>query len=311
MLRLLLPALVVKQYVAALSGSTQCPTEAKSFLSVKLAASKSSFSNQLLESRMERSTLLNSQDSWVANTGNTHTRTDPASDCFPAVFIVATGRSGSTSLLHMLNTIPGYKLKGENGGSWQLMYNLFRELQELRANSSKEQSGEPWLGIEEDVDLDEVLRGFRSLVLGELNPKTGARVTGFKEIRWDFDHKLADVELLLQAFPCSRVVLNYRMDTFYQAVDSQMVFPNGNAATMDTQTHLYANENRVVYEFHDRFPDRTFKLPVENFTVEAFNDLLHWLGEDEECRYVAVAHSNDMATGAEADGTDSDYISCD
>jgi len=46
-----------------------------------------------------------------------------------AVFVVATGRSGSTSLLRMLNDIPGYSLKGEDGGIWKrIISNMFFDL---------------------------------------------------------------------------------------------------------------------------------------------------------------------------------------
>ena len=55
------------------------------------------------------------------------------------VFILATGRSGSTSLMHMLNQIPGFYIAGENDGmtvSLREAYThaLAREADELPMN---------------------------------------------------------------------------------------------------------------------------------------------------------------------------------
>jgi len=50
--------------------------------------------------------------------------------------------------------------------------------------------------------------------------------------------------------------------------------------------------------------------PVENFTVGGFNDLLHWLGEDENCRYTDVAHMNDHGGISMADTATGTYLKC-
>jgi len=128
------------------------------------------------------------------------------------------------------------------------------------------------------------------LVLAHLAPTSGARVVGFKEIRWGFNSDLDDLELLFQVFPKGRAIFNHRDDTGQQAASRVKAF---NKKKNEESATDMENHNQAMERFHRRFPHRTFMFPVENFTVGAFNDLLHWLGEDENCRYTDVAHMNE------------------
>ena len=40
----------------------------------------------------------------------------------PALLVVALGRSGSSSLLRLLNAIPGYRISGETDNAWVFQY---------------------------------------------------------------------------------------------------------------------------------------------------------------------------------------------
>ena len=52
------------------------------------------------------------------------------------VFVLATGRSGSTSIWEALNSLPGVSLAGENQGSLEVSYMLLGRYTEARARES-------------------------------------------------------------------------------------------------------------------------------------------------------------------------------
>jgi len=94
------------------------------------------------------------------------------------LFILATGRSGSTSILEMVNAIPGYFLAGENEGIMSEFVNLMkhRERQKQLSNTVAWHSG--WVS---DQRLLCVLQDYARENIGwnGQHPHT----VGFKEIR--------------------------------------------------------------------------------------------------------------------------------
>jgi len=201
----------------------------------------------------------------------------------PAVFVVSTGRSGSTSALHMLNEIPGYDIKGENQGMWQTLMTMVDSRDEAYEHYGPADIYS-WTRSEAR-NRSEFLCGLQLMVLGELNPKADAKVVGFKEIRWNFEQNLTDLELLLEVFPSAKVVLNFRRD-----IEAQIESMKSTSGDFETQSLV--EETRAIKGFYAKHSDRSYMLRLEDFTVDTFNDMLHWLGEDEKCKYVAVADDN-------------------
>eukprot|EP00440_Ansanella_granifera_P073525 gb/GFBE01079784.1/.p1 GENE.gb/GFBE01079784.1/~~gb/GFBE01079784.1/.p1 ORF type:complete len:297 (+),score=54.81 gb/GFBE01079784.1/:1-891(+) len=206
--------------------------------------------------------------------------------CIPAVFVAGTGRSGSTTILHMLNLIPGYDLKGENNNMWGSLFTTYEE--RMKAYDKYGPVDVYSWHRSPERDMSGFLCGLQTLAVGELNPDMDARVVGFKEIRWAFDKDLADLGLLMQAFPCSKVVLNFRRD-----IESQIGSMSSTSGSFEDQ--LLRHETKEMLKFHVRHRDlnRTFLLPLEHFTVDRFNELLRFLGEDDHCHYVDVLHDNE------------------
>ena len=149
-------------------------------------------------------------------------RPDPlgvASRRYGYVFIATYGRSGSTLLMSLLNTIPGYRIHGEN---YNALYHLYRAASAIRTGRERwsgpdhlrPQSG--WYGIPdarpgafEQALLD-------SFVSHVLRPRRGDRVLGFKEVRYTEGHvpDLAEyLAFLRQAFPGCKIVFNHRDPT--------------------------------------------------------------------------------------------------
>lgn len=129
------------------------------------------------------------------------------------VFVMTYGRSGSTLLMGILNSIPGFLIRGENRHAMRHLYEFHRSGLVERARVDPErasQSTHPWFGIE-SFDEQASLRGIRDLATATLlRPEPDTRVTGYKEIRW-YDEDLPEyLGFLQQVFPGCRFVLNTR-----------------------------------------------------------------------------------------------------
>lgn len=206
-----------------------------------------------------------------------------SSDCTPAVFIVSSGRTGSTSILHMLNLIPGYDIKGGNMMLWPDVY----DMNKVREEDFKiyQHSGLYAWHHANGRNETELMCSMKMMLLGELNPSEHARVIGYKAIKWRFEEDLKDLELLMEAFPCAKVILSKR-----RSIDDQLLSQGEVFGSMD----YYATEhaNKAMDKFAKHHSDRSFSLDLEDFDVEHFNTLLGFLGEDDKCRYVDVVHDN-------------------
>ena len=102
------------------------------------------------------------------------------------VFIVTYGRSGSTLLQRILNTFPGYCIRGEN---WNTLFSLFQTYElSLKTLTEKGDSyrsdKDPWYGsnlVDADAFAKRLVDAF---VASILQPPEGAKAIGFKEIRY-------------------------------------------------------------------------------------------------------------------------------
>uniref|UniRef100_A0A7S3PHM8 Uncharacterized protein n=1 Tax=Aplanochytrium stocchinoi TaxID=215587 RepID=A0A7S3PHM8_9STRA len=143
------------------------------------------------------------------------------------VFILATGRSGSTTILDMLHGVEGVQLAGE----LKLMY-LFNQLpyvggenkiNELKFGRAIEKAGTVKARTKGafkhgEIDLHRVYCDIQKLIRDLIGYSSGnthsPKVVGFKSL---FANPTADGDALLQfwtrVFPCARFILNYRVDT--------------------------------------------------------------------------------------------------
>lgn len=105
---------------------------------------------------------------------------------YPYLFIITYGRSGSTLLQGILNTIPGYCIRGENNGVMPMYRRVHEHLCTAHHKFSQigETPADSWYGIDQFKPEDH-LAGLRQLVIDQvLRPPEGTRSMGFKEIRY-------------------------------------------------------------------------------------------------------------------------------
>ena len=134
---------------------------------------------------------------------------------YPYVFIVTYGRSGSTLLQGVLNTIPDYCIRGENEAALFPLMATFDRLARAQKKFSHigRTPADPWYGIDQFSETG-FLEGLRELFVAQvLKPPHGSRCVGYKEIRYA-PNMVRDLSLYLgfvrRVFPGAAFVFNTR-----------------------------------------------------------------------------------------------------
>lgn len=192
------------------------------------------------------------------------------------LFIVTYGRSGSTLLQAILNSIPGYAIRGENGGAVKHLWRFHREMAE-RSSSRRRAlplpSDNPWWGI--DGFDEEISAGtIRDLVdRTVLHPPRGTRTTGFKEVRYLGEDTPDYVRWLAATFPGSRFVFNSR--------NLDDVVLSGWWPEHDDARERLGRVQQMQDDLRVSLGERAFPVSYDDYTADpgALHGLFSWLGE--------------------------------
>jgi hypothetical protein len=205
------------------------------------------------------------------------------------VFVVSSGRSGSTLVQGLLNALPGVLVRGENSFYLMQLSRMHRRVRSFDRNFGRN-SWTPtsaFYGIAE-ADPDDFVRLTRTLMRRQLlarkNP-LGVRVLGFKEVRWEelrSDEWPAFFAFFERVFPNAQYVLNDR--------NPQKVLGSGHWQDLDRDTALARLEHgRELRTFlRSTRPDRTFDVTFEVIT-----------GKDEQARDAQLAGLAKFVVGRE------------
>jgi len=188
------------------------------------------------------------------------------------VLILGTGRSGSTSALRMVNSLPGVALSGEHFGQVRDVMAFHRKSE--RARRAK---GPAW--------VDGRFAKSTKCWLQSWYRHDGT--AGFKEIRYNDDETL---EFLRWGFgPSVTFVLNYRESLSDQLRSRRRAHGFPKASTGGDE-QLRA-ETKALLEFYERHREQAFLLPLERFSLRTFDDLFAFLGFPQ-CRALRLPHLN-------------------
>jgi hypothetical protein len=132
------------------------------------------------------------------------------------ILIVAIGRSGSTTLQRILNTIPNSNITGENENAiinllmcYQnlkktLTYNCMSESIDICINNHIKPA---WYN---SFDILKIKKEIQKLIINILSNNENNRVLGFKEIRYYKCINLLDI--FIELFPNTKIICHYRED---------------------------------------------------------------------------------------------------
>lgn len=208
------------------------------------------------------------------------------------LFVVTYGRSGSTLLMGLLNTLPGYLIRGENRDA---LHHLFLFDKTMRTESGRgprrrlREPTHPFYGIA-GYPKERAVRQLRRIATDTvMRPQEDTRVTGFKEIRWYHPDLEEYVAWLAEVFPGARFLVNTRN---HEDVLRSKWWAEGE----DKSQHLLELEKRIL-ELADSLGDAAYRVHYDDYVADpsVLRGLFSWLGEEFDEATVratmAVRHS--------------------
>ena len=195
------------------------------------------------------------------------------------LFQVSTGRSGSTSLMAMLNDLPNVYIAGENDGLFESLYALHKSsIRTEKHSKNGAYHGAWWHHPVERSKLERIARTYVESAIGLKQNQNYAWV-GFKEIRFGTADEL---DYLLSLFPCSKVIVNIRRDVVRQ---------HESAFKEKSPISKLKSQNDMLLKWSKKHPNRVFTLALEDFNLDNFNRLAVWL-DFPNCHFKQIAHAN-------------------
>lgn len=200
------------------------------------------------------------------------------------VFVVTYGRSGSTLLQNVLNTIPGYCIRGENANTLAHLAKAWHtvETEEVlrgaRRNGVETPPSHPWYGAELVRPFSYGKSMAEVFTREVLHLPKGVRVGGFKEIRFHTQPTLFRpcMQFIRTFFPGARFVFNTR--------NHAAVAKSGWWADMH-EARVYQTLKEAESLFQDwiaSYPDICLKTHYDDYNgkPEALRPLFDFLGEE-------------------------------
>jgi hypothetical protein len=200
------------------------------------------------------------------------------------VFVMTYGRSGSTLLMGLLNTIPGYLIRGENDDALRFLHDFHRTCVERSTHWPVERvrrKTDAFYGIGDFPPALSLADTRRLAVDTLLRPKPDTRVTGFKEIRWwRHDDLDAYVAWLREVFPGARFLVNTRDHA--DVLKSKWWAKGG-----DHSAHLADIEGRLL-ETAGKLGDAAYRVHFDDYVADpgVLAPMFAWLGEEYDAESV-------------------------
>lgn len=214
------------------------------------------------------------------------------------VFLITQGRSGSTLLLRLINTIEGYNICGENLGAIGELYGFYKAILETKIKApknedsslksysellaepprSKKYSGFEWYNV---FQVEKIQSQLRELIFEMFNPNSEFEVWGFKEIRFGGKNKQykynrfqEELDFIKFLFPQAKFIFNTRKIEEIVKSGWWNKDPEAAANTLQKQADFfkrYSSEN----------PDFTYSVTYHDIVnnTEILQGMYDFLGE--------------------------------
>mmetsp|Transcript_93 Transcript_93/g.125 ORF Transcript_93/g.125 Transcript_93/m.125 type:complete len:345 (+) Transcript_93:110-1144(+) len=229
------------------------------------------------------------------------------------LFIVSTGRSGSTTLLTLLNQLPNVRLSGENNGQLHVLANIESNIKsKLQENHDINQG--PFLhnSIPSQAmacPMQEVMYTINPpphLVQESVNVTDRPsileydknKIFGCKTIRLqrdNFGKKPQSVATFFKRnFPCSKFVINYSSNVAKQAQSQQQYLKKVNELDLDSIKETIKKEIQFLRDFKSHFNNQVVRIIDFNKwskNITKLNFLVEWMGF-KNCQLDRIPHEN-------------------
>lgn len=254
----------------------------------------------------------------------------PTAECFNSpictpcnqrfLFIIATGRSGSTTLLKMFNKLPNIRIAGENYNALYEAYKLStffdKHLQHFKDEESINE------GRFEHNDVKEGPFAHNAIPIGSMScvtqhfmrhldppeldkdgfikkdeinkPILGAKLIRIQNGKWK---PQIVAKFFKENFPCSRFIINIRSDMEDQLKSMSLAFKwsdKNNSKDLDMRKDRLENQNQFLFNLQKELGDKSSQLidmSQWKDDVGVLNKMVSWLGFDG-CAFDAIVHEN-------------------
>lgn len=202
------------------------------------------------------------------------------------VLVCATGRSGSTSLQRIINTIPNSNICGENYGAVNSLLDFYMKLH----NASRDQiPGHYNPASYEDIisknvkpswynsyQMPEMEQKIRDLIIAMFKKDSNTSLWGFKEIRYD-SQRIHFLKSFKSLFPQTKVIIQVRENIAAQS-KSSWYKDDRNASKKLQQTNVefwnfyLANKDWCYFTTFERMFDKTNVQNIFSFIGEKYDE---------------------------------------
>jgi len=168
------------------------------------------------------------------------------------VLICATGRSGSTTLQRIINTIPNSNICGENFAAINSLLEFYKRIKNTTVNyvpghftaasyeSILEKNIKPsWYN---SYNFQQIVSLIKMTIISMFKDKQSTNLWGFKEIRYEYG-AINYVNEFKELFPQTKVIIQIREDIVKQSQSSWHKH-NKNAVNLLNKT------NKELYQFY-------------------------------------------------------------
>ena len=213
--------------------------------------------------------------------------------------------------MDVLRELPGADFTGENADVWGAIVGLDQALKKRRKIVETEgirRKRRPWV-LNSRAWRSSFLATYRDLLYTGLNWRVGegVRMVGFKEVRWSLlqnPENPATLRLLLETFPCAKLILNYREDADAQSRSGFWKQKSGPAHVKGRRDAVEAKIERMnaaLVAYAEAHPQNTMLMPLSKLSQkESLQAMVDWIGFPG-CTVFAVPHENNKGTLSKID----------
>lgn len=225
------------------------------------------------------------------------------------LLLLATPRSGSTSLLEMLNVLPNVRLSGENNNVLHAAWKVEETIKGKNGHKMLDRKSDKIEGAWQHNSIPEgSISCFMQKILHTINPPPFAvqedqkvdvssyddsTILGAKMVRFHTGDWTAweAAAFLKKNFPCARIVINIRSDLLSQQRSQVKTFGGSTSLNdMKVSNKFYQNLSRNLGNGTARLID------MMDWTADVggsgvMNDVVKWLGF-RDCVFGEIIHEN-------------------
>jgi len=196
------------------------------------------------------------------------------------VLICATGRSGSTTMQRLINTIPNSNICGENFGAVNSLLEFYRRIKYSTVNNIpghfmpasyetiiSKNIKPAWYN---SYNYSQIINLIKIMIVNMFKKNDSTNIWGFKEIRYD-NGNIKYIEDFKELFPQTKVIIQIRENV---GVQSKSGWHKNNKNAIQFLKKL----NKELFEFYNKHRDYCYLTSFERmFDKNNLKSLFHFI----------------------------------